>query len=121
MVQVSDRAFVTAVKPHVVGHLDRFTHNVRFLRLPRSAVPLLLLPAYTGILSRTFSRTVPCVAVALRWRRTAGARSRSACSSLRREPVQELSMIMEAYNSWGVHDETVAAVSQQMRKLPSDA
>lgn len=34
---------------------------------------------------------------------------------------QELSMIMEAYNSWGVHDETVAAVAQQMRKLPAEA
>eukprot|EP00892_Ulva_mutabilis_P012235 jgi/Ulvmu1/9384/UM051_0011.1 len=57
--QVTDRAFVTAVKPHVIGHLDRFTNN-------------------------------------------------------------ELHMIMEAYNSWGVHDDTVAAVAQQMRKLPPE-
>lgn len=30
-------------------------------------------------------------------------------------------MIMDAYNSWGVHDDTVAAVAQQMRKLPAEA
>lgn len=58
--QVGDRTFAVSVKPHVMGHLDRFTSN-------------------------------------------------------------ELSMIMDAYNSWGVHDDTVAAVAQQMRKLPAEA
>ena len=29
--------------------------------------------------------------------------------------VQELDMIVEAYNDWGVHDDTIEKVSQQMR------
>lgn len=35
-VQVGDRTFAVSVKPHVMGHLDRFTSNVclRTLLLP---------------------------------------------------------------------------------------